>query len=110
MTAFDDRTRAFEAKFALDHESMFRLSMRAARFMGLWAASRMGMTHHDAGHYAEGIIDADVVTRGREGLLDRVRRDLAAKGIAIGDTQVERAWIDALAKAQTHLVDEVGTA
>ena len=44
MTQFDDRERAFEAKFAHDEEMQFRISARRNRLLGEWAARQMGLT------------------------------------------------------------------
>ena len=37
---FDDRERAFEAKFARDEEMQFRIIARRNRLLGQWAARR----------------------------------------------------------------------
>ena len=44
MSAFDDRERAFESKFARDQEVQFRITARRNRLVGEWAAERMGLT------------------------------------------------------------------
>ena len=44
MTQFDDRERAFEAKFAHDEEMQFRITARRNRLLGEWAARQMGLT------------------------------------------------------------------
>jgi len=38
MTTFDDRERAFEAKFALDQEQEFKAIARRNKMLGHWAA------------------------------------------------------------------------
>ena len=35
MSAFDDRERAFEAKFARDQDALFRITARDLRFVGM---------------------------------------------------------------------------
>ena len=44
MTQFDDRERAFEAKFAHDEEMQFRITARRNRLLGQWAARQMGLS------------------------------------------------------------------
>lgn len=41
MTTFDDRERAFEAKFAMDEEMAFRIIARRNRLLGQWAAAKL---------------------------------------------------------------------
>ena len=48
MTQFDDRERAFEAKFARDEEMQFRITARRNRLLGEWAARQMGLTEAEA--------------------------------------------------------------
>ena len=43
MTTFDDRERAFEAKYARDEEMQFRIIARRNRLLGEWAARLMGL-------------------------------------------------------------------
>ena len=43
MTQFDDRERAFEAKFAHDEDMKFRVIARRNRLLGQWAARKLGL-------------------------------------------------------------------
>ena len=40
MTTFDDRERAFEAKYAHDQELQFKVAARRNRLVAAWAAER----------------------------------------------------------------------
>ena len=42
MSSFDDRENAFEAKFAHDEETRFRILARRDKLIGLWAANKLG--------------------------------------------------------------------
>jgi len=42
MTAFDDRDKGFENKFAHDEELTFKATALCNRMLGLWAAEKMG--------------------------------------------------------------------
>src|SRR4051812_22920841 len=52
MTTFDDRERAFEAKFARDEDIAFRVTARRNRLVGQWAAAKMGLTPEETDAYA----------------------------------------------------------
>jgi hypothetical protein len=53
MTTFDDREKAFEAKFRLDQDAQFKVNNRANRLLGLWVASEIGKSGADADAYAK---------------------------------------------------------
>ena len=59
MTTFDDRERAFEAKFAHDEEMAFRVVARRNRLLGQWASARMGLTPEETDAYAKSVVQAD---------------------------------------------------
>ncbi|MFX8047665.1 DUF1476 domain-containing protein, partial [Acinetobacter baumannii] len=53
MTTFDDREKAFEAKFAHDQEFVFRVTARRNRLLGQWAAGLMKLTPEETDAYAK---------------------------------------------------------
>ena len=59
MTTFDDRERAFEAKFAQDEEMKFRLLARRNRLLGEWAAGLMKLSQAETDAYAKEVVRAD---------------------------------------------------
>ena len=62
MTQFDDRERAFEAKFARDEEMQFRIIARRNRLLGEWAARLMGLSDVESEAYAKDVVrDRDAV-------------------------------------------------
>ena len=58
MTTFDDRERAFEAKFARDEEMAFRITARRNRLVGEWAAAKMNLTPAETDAYAKAVVQA----------------------------------------------------
>ena len=44
MSTFDKREEGFEKKFAHDEELRFKASARRNKTLGLWAASKLGLT------------------------------------------------------------------
>src|SRR4051812_40802456 len=59
MTTFDDRERAFEAKFAHDSDMAFRVTARRNKLVGNWAAQQMGLTPEETDAYAKAVVQAD---------------------------------------------------
>jgi hypothetical protein len=89
MKSFDERQRAFEAEFKRDQELSFRIAARRNRLLGYWAAERLGLPAGEAAEaYARTVIAADFQAPGDGDVVEKVRVDLAAKGIDITEAEV----------------------
>ena len=60
MSTFDKREEGFEKKYAHDEALQFKANARRNKWLGLWAAEKMGMTGEAAETYAKSIVAADV--------------------------------------------------
>ena len=49
-----------EKKFAMDEETKFKAISRRNRFLGLWAAEKLGKTGQDADDYAQDVYLANL--------------------------------------------------
>ena len=99
MTSFDDREKAFEAKFAHDAEMAFKAGARRNKLLGLWAADLMGKTGAAAEAYALDVVKADFEEAGHEDVVRKVAADLGD----LADAATIRAKMEellAVAKAQ----------
>lgn len=76
MSTFDDRARAFEAKYAHDAEMQFRAEARRNRLLGLWAADLLGMDEDDAAAYAREVVRSDFHEAGEDDVFRKVATDL----------------------------------
>lgn len=79
MTTFDDRERAFEAKYAHDAEMVFKADARRNRLLGEWAAGLLGKSGDDVTTYARSIVASDFDEPGDEDVYRRLATDLAGK-------------------------------
>ncbi|MTH77237.1 DUF1476 domain-containing protein [Paracoccus aestuariivivens] len=77
MTTFDDRERAYEAKFAQDAELNFKAEARRNRLLGEWAAKLLGKTGDDARSYALTVVTSDFDEPGDEDVYRKLAKDLA---------------------------------
>jgi hypothetical protein len=75
MTTFDDRTTAFENKFAHDQQLQFRAEAKACKMMGTWAAGEMGLSGDEVIHYANDLVVANLDEPGLDDVVDRVAAD-----------------------------------
>jgi hypothetical protein len=99
MTTFDKREEAFEKRFALDEEQKFKAIARRNRFLGLWAADRLGITGDAAGAYAKEVIATEFDGTGDGGVGRKISGDLATKGIAITEEELHAKMDELMAEA-----------
>lgn len=88
MTTFDEREQSYEKKFALDEEQKFKAEARRNKLVGLWAAEQLGLSGDAALAYAREVVAAEFEEPNHTALVNKVRTDLAAKGIAVTDAQI----------------------
>lgn len=105
MTTFDDRERAFEAKFAHDEDMAFRVSARRNRLLGQWAAAKMGLTPEETDAYAKSVVQADFEEAGDEDVVRKLLGDLLAANIEVDDATVRRAIEEQTVEARRQLME-----
>jgi hypothetical protein len=99
MTTFDKREEGFEKQFAHDEELRFKATARRNKMLGLWAAERLGLTGGDAENYAREIVLAEFEQGGDRAVIEKIRKDLAAKGVVQSEHQITRIMTDLTGKA-----------
>jgi hypothetical protein len=88
MTTFDDRERAFEAKFAHDEEMKFRIVARRNRLLGQWAARQMGLSEAETDAYAKDVVRSDFEEAGDDDVVRKLLGDLTAAGVEIDESKI----------------------
>ena len=107
MTTFDDREKAFEAKFAHDEEMLFRVHARRNRLLGTWAAERMGLDAAETEAYAKSVVQADFEESGDEDMIRKVLGDLISAGVDIDESDVRLALEAKSVDARRQLMGDV---
>jgi len=105
MTQFDDRERAFEAKFAPDEEMQFRVIARRNRLLGEWAARRMGLTEAEAEAYAKDVIHSDFEEAGDHDVIRKVLGDLTSAGVECDEEQIREALQNKQVEARRQIIE-----
>ncbi|MBB5710583.1 DUF1476 domain-containing protein [Sphingomonas xinjiangensis] len=105
MTSFDDRERAFEAKFARDEEMAFRVIARRNRLIGQWAAAKMKLTPEETDAYAKAVVQADFEEAGDEDVIRKLISDLLAAGVDVDEAEVRRALEEQAVEARRQLME-----
>ncbi len=98
MTTFDDREKAFEAKYEHDQDLKFKVNARRNKLLGLWAAGLLGKTGADAEAYAKEVVMADFEKPGDSDVMHKLMTDLAAAGKPMDE--------HAIRKQSEHLADD----
>jgi hypothetical protein len=99
MTTFDKREEGFEKQFAHDEELRFKATARRNKYLGLWAAQKLGLSGADAEAYAKEVVLSDFEEAGDHDVFRKIRRDFDAKGLTDSDHQIRRTMTDLMAKA-----------
>ena len=104
MTTFDKREEGFEKKFAHDEDLRFKAMARRNRYLGQWAAQKLGISGDEAEAYAKAVVIADFDQPGEDDVFQKVRKDFDAKGLnTISDRDIRTAMNDLLAKAVNEI-------
>jgi hypothetical protein len=105
MTQFDDRERAFEAKYARDEEMQFRIIARRNRLLGEWAARLMGLNDAEAETYAKDVIRADFEEAGDDDVVRKVLGDLTSAGVEADETKIREAMGHKTVEARRQIIE-----
>jgi hypothetical protein len=106
MTAFEDREKGYERKFAHDQELKFRATARRNKMLGLWAAEQLGLSGEEAQAYAKEVIKADLEIPGDDDVFRKIRRDFDAKGVQKSDHQIRSKIVDLMGVAISQIEAE----
>ena len=105
MSQFDDRERAFEAKFARDEEMQFRILARRNRLLGEWAARLMGLSQAETEGYAKDVVHADFEEAGDEDVIRKLLGDLTAAGVDCDEATIREALGHKAVEARRQLIE-----
>jgi hypothetical protein len=106
MTSFDDRERAFDAKYARDEEMQFRILARRNRLLGEWAARLMGLNAAEAESYAKDVIRADFEEAGEEDVIRKVLGDLTSAGVDADEGKIREALGHKSVEARRQIIEQ----
>ncbi len=105
MTTFQERERAFEAKFAHDEEFRFRVIARRDKLIADWAAERL----HLPGSASADLIASVLKVHDGAGHDNMMRQHLAKTfaehGGTVEPTEIASAMNDCAAKARQQLLE-----
>lgn len=78
MSMFDERERAFEAKWAHDEEMQFRILVKRNELLGRWAGAELGLADAALEQYVSALIAMGLKSSDIAALYAKLRADLGA--------------------------------
>ena len=106
MSGFDDREKSFENKYKRDQETLFRITSRRNRLLGLWAAEKFGLPDNQALDYAKEVVLADFEEPGDEDVVRKVLADFAERGIDMDEKGLRKEMIRLMDEAGRQIEEE----
>lgn len=106
MTGMDDRKKAFENKYALDQELMFRIEARAVKLFSLFLAEKMGLGADEAKLFAGSVVSANLDEPGFDDVKRAVRPALAEKRIDMSDEAIDSQLSHFMEEARVQIMNE----
>lgn len=100
---FDEREKAYEAKWVHDEDLRFRAMARRNKLLGHWAAETLGLAGAAADSYANVLLDMEVRGAPDEDFVRKIHDDFAAHNIAFSEHYVRRK-MDELATLATEQI------
>lgn len=106
MSSMDERSQAYENKFAHDEELRFKAEARRNKLLGLWAADLLGKSGEEAEEYAKQVVLADFEEAGDQDVFRKVRADFDAAGVEQSDHQLRRTMDELMQTAMDQIANE----
>ena len=106
MTTFDKRGKSFEAKYAHDQETVFKIGARRNKALGQWMAGELGLDGADVDAYVSDVIASDFEKPGDEDVFEKVWADAQSKGLSLTEAQVRQQMQDLLQTAREQITTD----
>ena len=105
MVTFEDRERAFEAKFAHDEEFRFLVTARRDKLFAQWAAARCHLSNSAAADLTASVLAVRDGAGHDERLLTHVEHALAGHGDDAGPAELIAAFQACAVQARQQLLE-----
>lgn len=103
--AFQDREKGFERKYQLDSEQEFKVQARRDKLLGHWLAERFGISGAEEDAYVIEVVDSNFDKPGDDDMLDKVKADIASRGAAIDDAELNAKLRECEAEAHKQIIE-----
>jgi len=104
MSSFDEREKSFEKKFVRDEELQFKVNAKRNKYLGEWAADKLGKVDSDRAAYAQEVIKSDFVEPGDEDVFRKIQSDFKKASISISDSKIREQMSSLLERAKKEFL------
>ena len=107
MKKLDERKKGFEGKFARDQELEFKILARRNKYLGVWAAEKLGISGPAVEEYFAEVVKSDLEEDGDMDVFRKVRKDFDDKGISISDDELRQSMDQFLLQAKEEIIGKL---
>ena len=104
MKKLDERKRGYEGKFARDQELEFKILARRNKYLGVWAAEKLGLSGSSVQEYCTEVVKSDLEEAGDMDVFRKVRKDFDDKSFAISDDELRQHMDQFLLQAKEEII------
>ena len=104
MSSFDEREKSFEKKFVHDEELQFKVNAKRNKYLGEWAADKLGKMDSDRSAYAQEVIKSDFAEPGDEDVFRKIQGDFKKASISISDAEIREQMSSLLERAKKEIL------
>ena len=109
VNGFDQRKRAFEAKYQHDEEMIFRVTSRRNHLFGILVAKELlGLDDDQAEKYSETVMSSYFASQGETGMLSKIQFDLEKAQIDCSTRRLEKELLTCHDQAREEIAREEG--
>jgi len=103
---FDDREKQFEAKYKHDEELRFKVLVRRDKLIGLWAASKLGLSGKEADAYARALIEKNLMKHIDAHIIEALVADFKEHDLDISPHRIRRHLEECMAESRLQVMQE----
>ena len=79
MSTFEEREKGFEKKFVREEELQFKVNARRNKYLGEWAADKLGKPEKDKAAYVLEVIKSDFAKPGDDDVFKKIQLEIGTK-------------------------------
>lgn len=107
MSAFDDRQKGEEGKFAFDAERRLKATARRDRLLGLWVGETfLGKSGADAEAFAKDVIKANFDRPGDDDVVEFVLKSVEGTDADLSEHRLRHKMEELMREAERQLASE----
>ena len=104
MNTFDEREKAFEAKFKQDEDLKFKLKAKRNKLLGEWAGETLQKENRE--EYIKEVRESDLKRPGDEDIIEKLMKDFSSDNQEITREEILLKFIDCEKKAREELMEQ----